>query len=720
MAYDGMYGELSTRGAVSEILLLANQTKADVEALIVEAQAIETAIEEDAVVVTAKADEAAASAAEALVSQTAAKASEDAAELARDEVLAAIGLVAGTVSDKGNVNLSVGYYPVKPASSALWRVTVGGTVTGTTYLVGDILIYSKTVDKFYKLDNGNNFSAVNMIRAGCDPTGVVDCSSIIASYASSKELYFPPGTYLVNQLTPSSNQTWTGAGIGLSKLVWPQVNRPLGTSMVKSTGDITNFNVCDLGFVGNRPYQTTPSSTGQDFMCFDFRAGSLTNSVFCRISIEDFGDLSGIGGGGIMAGATSGSGKIVESVKVHDSVFKNISNVPGVYINGNNTFNSYVRDIVLIDNEVWVTSTNSDQNGFYVLGGTVTPAKSVEISRNRFFISQSIDACVELNYVHHFTIDDNLVEVSGAADCTGILLRENVSYGGVAGNTLSNFGTGCANVDAISLIAFTTLFQQYINITDNVIYGWAVGGTGAAIKLGIGSTRNLIQNNLIVGKSSTSRTGQGIHLSGSVLTVRGNQFHSVTYPMSVGSVATTVVENNGMHSVGDGVVGVIVERASSQAILNLTIRNNTVFNVTSGTPNFISVSAASSTNNRVEGNIIPSTVNIVNPSFLSSWAAIVTPANTGALIAGKKYTFSQGSLGITNGSGFTFGGNLDASSPTAVLGDIILVSANVDLKGCTVTAYVQASGVIRIRIQNMTGADVTVDSATWTVIIVKP
>ena len=55
----------------------------------------------------------------------------------------------------------------------------------------------------------------------------------------------------------------------------------------------------------------------------------------------------------------------------------------------------------------------------------------------------------------------------------------------------------------------------------------------------------------------------------------------------------------------------------------------------------------------------------------------------------------------------------------ATLGDFVLVSAPYDLQDITVTAYVQATGVIEIRIQNESGATVDLASVIWRILIIR-
>jgi hypothetical protein len=79
---------------------------------------------------------------------------------ARDEAVAAAATVTGSVIDKGYIDLSGGAYPAKPAFSAFWKVTVGGTVGGEEYGIGDTLVYTKPQDTFYKIDNTESVSSV--------------------------------------------------------------------------------------------------------------------------------------------------------------------------------------------------------------------------------------------------------------------------------------------------------------------------------------------------------------------------------------------------------------------------------------------------------------------------------------------------------------------------------------------------------------------------------
>ena len=58
------------------------------------------------------------------------------------------------------------------------------------------------------------------------------------------------------------------------------------------------------------------------------------------------------------------------------------------------------------------------------------------------------------------------------------------------------------------------------------------------------------------------------------------------------------------------------------------------------------------------------------------------------------------------------------SVPGATPGDFVLVAAPYDLQDVTVTAYVQANGVVEIRLQNESGGARDLASGTWRILII--
>lgn len=98
----------------------------------------------------------------AQAAKTAAETAQAAAESARDTAVSAAASVTGGLVDLGQVSLAGGVYPTKPATySSFWKVTTAGTVAAIPYGIGDTLVYSKTMDEFYKIDNTESVSSIN-------------------------------------------------------------------------------------------------------------------------------------------------------------------------------------------------------------------------------------------------------------------------------------------------------------------------------------------------------------------------------------------------------------------------------------------------------------------------------------------------------------------------------------------------------------------------------
>lgn len=88
------------------------------------------------------------------------------AEAAATRAENAATAAAGGMVDGGSADLSGGVYPAPLQAggqnvTTLWKVTVGGTVDSETYGVGDTLVYSKTLDSYYKIDNTEAVTSVN-------------------------------------------------------------------------------------------------------------------------------------------------------------------------------------------------------------------------------------------------------------------------------------------------------------------------------------------------------------------------------------------------------------------------------------------------------------------------------------------------------------------------------------------------------------------------------
>lgn len=92
----------------------------------------------------------------------------------------------------------------------------------------------------------------------------------------------------------------------------------------------------------------------------------------------------------------------------------------------------------------------------------------------------------------------------------------------------------------------------------------------------------------------------------------------------------------------------------------------------------------------------------------TAWKPFAAAYGAGSL------SWSPGAL--ASGAGAT---SAAISVAGAAFGDYVLVSAPYDLQGVLASAYVNAAGTVCLRVQNQTGASVTLGAGTWNVRIIK-
>ncbi|WP_274012016.1 phage tail fiber protein [Vibrio parahaemolyticus] len=106
-----------------------------------------------------------AQASDAAIAQTQANA--EVAREAADRAEIAAATLTGALVELGNADLSTGVYPEPytdlngQVRSCFWKVIKGGTVSGIEYGVGDTLVYSETLEDYYKIDNTESVTSVN-------------------------------------------------------------------------------------------------------------------------------------------------------------------------------------------------------------------------------------------------------------------------------------------------------------------------------------------------------------------------------------------------------------------------------------------------------------------------------------------------------------------------------------------------------------------------------
>lgn len=256
-----------------------------------------------------------------------------------------------------------------------------------------------------------------------------------------------------------------------------------------------------------------------------------------------------------------------------------------------------------------------------------------------------------------------------------------------------------------------------------------------------------IQNNFITGgDTTTSNTNlnAGIHLSNpcQYYAVIGNNianfYHGIFYSLpATASQRNVVIQNNSIRDCNSGIY-----LLGSTSGITVPLVNNTFSNVT--TPNGGGTSTAGRISQRLGDTLI------CDPT--SSSLALTNGIPTrGDWLAGDKIFVTAptagnyvGAVCVTSGApgtwqkfgAVTLTGNATAFAPTinagtsttqditvtgAAVNDIVsYISFTQDLQGLVVTAWVQATNTVRVRLQNLTAGNITLTSGTLTVNVIKP
>lgn len=581
--------------------------------------------------------------------------------------------------------------------------------------------------------------AINVLDLGLVPNSTAAAASntalLQAALTAGKPLYFPAGRFYISftpLVLPAKTCIYGDSG-SVSEIAWVETDSVTRGHMIEAAGDIDGLLLRNIGFVGNRPYQTTPTTTGHDLACFYLRAGSVRNVDIEGLRLSNFGDGVATAGGGFFIGSLTGTNKVVDNIRFYRCEFVDISNVPGIYINGDALYHSRLQNVV-VDSCIFRCGVTAHQNCVYILGpGISNQGRNVQVIRNQFIIEQPIDTAVELNFCSGFSVDDNQLVCRNAGECVGLLVREACIGGSVSGNTLVNSTlTLTGGTAAISLTQLATSSQVHINVLGNVIVGWApagAAGDGCAINVGAGSQNVNVANNIIQGfqNNAAGRCKMAVRVGGGSVSrvfVRNNTITTCNYALGIALITQLTFENNALWRCGDAAVCVIGALSDGQALADIIIRGNTLSQLTAGTPNFVSASTVSPVGNRIENNILPTGLQPLNPSHVASWEAVVRPSASGTLLAGKVYTMGQGAISMADGQGFTIGANLDAtldgwSATEVVSGDTIIVTPPGDMGGVLHSAYLQATNRIRIRVQNESGGAFEIAAGNWKVVVIK-
>jgi hypothetical protein len=490
--------------------------------------------------------------------------------------------------------------------------------------------------------------------AGIDPTGAIDSTAAIqalldaaATLFTSCLVWWPEGSYRVNQLVPKSGQTWDGPGKYAVTLQHQQADlSPYDFNMLAPASDLTNFECRNLGFRGSlaagQSTTGTPGHTGQWW----YSTGSLTNVHVHDCYIHDFGDVTSTVGGGFVA--VCGSSKRPQNVRIEQCHFENIGRIPGVYISAA-TGTGY--DIVVSDNRFDITypGTSLQHNAVFVLGwSTGGVIRGVDISNNTFVCNSGfLDDAIEVDYVEDFTISQNRIRLLGSSQVNcGILVRGDCKDGAVTGNTITTTATGATIATGISVLRYAyPEAQRNITITGNSIADIKTKG----IYLAQGTTNATVVGNTIEGRQQ--QMGDGILVVDTKgATISGNVIHGCNHAMrfAVGTDADAgvsgvhftdnVVKSCGLSGASEFIIGTYT---SGISVTNTRIEDNTVISPISGVTYFATTPWLAATGNRISGNSITG-LTLLNPSyakFAGLRAATVT--RTGGSLAFTSTSFVE-------------------------------------------------------------------------------
>jgi hypothetical protein len=561
---------------------------------------------------------------------------------------------------------------------------------------------------------------------GCTPDSPSSANANTAIIQNALDagvpIWLPSGqTYFIDYLMLPPEFCILGGGT----LAWAQSNRPAPGNMFEAYESIDGGVINGVSLVGNRPYQTTPTATGHDMKCISLRAGSIRNLRIRDVSIADFGD-GNEAGGAVLLGALTGTGHVIEDIDVDGLSVRDVSNIPGLYIDSNAAYNSSLARIK-VKRSKFINNIPARYNQLYILGPSISNLGiDVDIDACWFETSAQIDCCAELNHIQDFNYASNahILRAAGSTTgrATGLLIRDNCSDGDIVRNRFFNLGTA-TDITAMSLTRLYSGAQSIIDIDRNKFFNWGAGAGGVVVSLGTGcNTITARQNRIRAG--SAGRIQTAFSVVGNVNDITENTLSGVNYPMVIaGNAILTQFERNKMIGCGDGSVGAIVAGAAGLAVSHLRVRDNVLYTAQTGTPNFVSVPTTTATGNRIENNSVPATVQHCNPSYASNFV-VVTPAASGALLAGRVYRMSQGLISVGPGDRWTIGDNLDGTldgfGPSMIApGDTVIVSPPGSTGPCVWSWSITAVNRLRIRIENNSTTAHDVPAGEWVITVIK-
>lgn len=588
--------------------------------------------------------------------------------------------------------------------------------------------------------------SIMQFGAKCD--GMTDDTDAVQAAIDSGNpiIFFPVGRTIVNTLNPVSNQIWRGYDRQHSVLAWLGTNRTnAAVNMIQQVSDLANVTWQDLGFEGNLLFQTSEDFTGQNLAAFQLREGSLENIRFTRCAIFHWGTQTTNAGFGIALGPNSGLNQSVDGIVIEDCDIYDNANVPGVYFNTTDTYTTSFGTVEINGCRISNSLPYAKQNMVFIVGTPELVATSLQVTNNIFTVNETVDTVCELNFSETYQVSDNTVIVNGSAHAVIFLFRSRVNGGQINGNILVNN----SDSDSESLVAFSFVRQDF-DTSDGQSRATLSGNTivdfFGGIKFSDRTKGIKAVDNIIMGVNRTMHYAFAC-AGASDISMSKNTIINCDYILELGVGGTSPLRNitfddNTIDDCGStvpaGTDSLVTCDTTSMDAQGIRCTNNTVTNCKTIVTDlfFASYAFQAATGNVMINNTCDDTVfGTSNPSW-GQYVAVFAdpPVSNGVFLVGQNWKFQQGSIGLGVNWGdlqdpaFTIGENLDAflfTEPGAVpnvnpgdavmWGWIPLNGTDTFPEGILISAYVQETNKIRLRVRNDNNFGLDIPAGYWTI-----
>ncbi len=503
-------------------------------------------------------------------------------------------------------------------------------------------------------------------------------------------LYFPPGVYISTfAIIAKSSVTLMGDDKYASVISLPQSNiNPMDFSMIENNGTLSKFSMKNIGIRGNRSFQTTNFTNGSsDGYGVGFFSGPINDVEFDNIYVSSFGSTTfpTSSGGGILI-VPVGADSRCNDIRCTNSIFRNNSKIGGFYIDPSEATLGGGKNYYINDNTIYGSGGNN--NGLYVLGGYLGAGTSnyfvenVQINRNQFYMEANLDACIEINGVRGFTINENNAVMTSSGVCN-FLIRSDVKNGSFSNNNIVSYSSDTTK-PSIALVAFSNgEYQDNIVVDGNTVI-LSTANTNV-FKIQKGSRRIKFSNNVVSSTATISPVSSVLGVGeASDVDIFNNTFENITNGIVISdgtfpSTSRIRIKNNSWNNSGGSAAAQISTTGGTISVTYLHVEDNTVTNPksTSGGAAFASLAVSANTGNIIRNNKVFGGLSVIDSTV--PWSSIqnnlgYNPVGPSAITVGASpFTYTAGvtpeTVYIQGGtvSNITIGGtSVAVASPSQV------------------------------------------------------